>query len=325
MPRTGPYIFKAPQGIKPSCRNLLWTLLAVGIVVSMSHVAFAQATSKPPAPVVKTDTLTTGDGWSIPITYYQSGLGKDAAVIILLHGEGDNQLTWTQKTGLAARLNAENFAVITCDLRKHGGAKNSKAEESKKMEALDYKAISLANKASELETIQDFLFTEHQASRLNMAKLGILAVDNMVPAALNWAANDWTKKPYEDAPSPAAMTPRGQTVRAIAMLSPAENVGGLSSAPPLKFFRMLNGSPVSMLFVNSTMDGSARDMKNMIKQVSTSKNEKVIFSESFPGSFKGADMFGRVPKADPLVVGFFKKQLQDIDVPWRDRRSRLDR
>ena len=34
---------------------------------------------------------------------------------------------------------------------------------------------------------------------------------------------------------------------------------------------------------------------------------------------------GRVPKADPLVVGFFKKQLQEITVDWRDRRSRLER
>lgn len=326
MLKRNPHILPAQRGIKSSCRMLLCGLLAGGMALFASPVAFAQATSKPKEPVVKKDTLTTADGWMIPITYYQSGLGKDAAVVILLHGEGDNQLVWTQKTGLAERLHLENFAVITCDLRKHGGAEKSKDEAvNKKMEALDYKTMSLANRASELETIQEFLFTEHQASRLNMAKLGILAVDNMVPVALNWAANDWTKKPYEDAPTLATMTPRGQTVRAIAMLSPVENVSGVSSAPPLKHFRVLNGTPVSLLFVNSTGDGSGRDMKNMIKQVSTPKNKAVIFSESFPGNFKGADMFGRVAKADPLVVGFFKKQLQEIDVPWRDRRSRLDR
>jgi S-formylglutathione hydrolase FrmB len=315
----------AIQGIKPSCLSLFWALLAAGMALSNSPLGFAQATTKPKEPVIKKETLTTGDGWLIPITYYQSTLGKDASVIILLHGEGDNQLTWTQKTNLATQLHAENFAVVTCDLRKHGGAEKAREEEaSKKMEPADYKTISLANKASELETIQEFLFDEHQAGRLNMAKLGILAVDNMVPAALNWAANDWTKKPYDDAPSLAARTPRGQTVRAIAMLSPAENVGGLTSAPPLKFFRMLNGTPVSMLFVNSEEDGSARDMRNMIKQVKTEKNKSVIFSSSYPGMFKGADMFGRVPTADKLVIGFFKKQLQDIDVDWKDRRSRID-
>src|SRR5687768_8980028 len=98
MPKTGPHMFPSPKGIKPSCRHLFWGLLAGGIALSMTHVAFAQVASKPPAPVVKTDTLTTGDGWSIPITYYQSGLGKDASVIILLHGEGGDQLVWKQKT-----------------------------------------------------------------------------------------------------------------------------------------------------------------------------------------------------------------------------------
>ena len=56
------------------------------------------------------------------------------------------------------------------------------------------------------------------------------------------------------------------------MLSPAEDVPGLSSAPPLRFFRGLNGTPVSFLFMNGTEDGSARDMKNMLKQITTPKN-----------------------------------------------------
>jgi hypothetical protein len=325
MPKNAAHTFPRFLRRDWSFRTTLLELFAIGFAVVGTHSAFAQGTAKPPAQVVKQETLTTGDGWSIPITYYQSSQGKEAAVVVLLHGEGDNQLVWKTKTALAERLHAEKFAVVTCDLRKHGEAKNSRVEGNKKLEPIDFKAMVSASKASELETIQEFLFTEHQAGRLNMAKLGILAVDNMVPVALNWAANDWAKKPYEDAPTLAAMTPRGQTVRAIAMLSPSENAPGITSAPPLRYFRGLNGSPVSFLFMNSSGDGSARDMKNMMKQVTTPKNEKNIFSESFPGMLKGADMFGRIPKADPLVTGFFKKQLQDLPVDWRDRRSRLSR
>lgn len=321
MPKNDPQSFPAHPGLKLSCPSLLWGLLVGGIVMSTTSALFAQAKSS--GPVAK--KLTTADGWSIPITYYPSSLGKQASVILLLHGEGDNQLVWTQKTKLAERLRAENFAVVTCDLRKHGESENSRVEGSKKLETLDYKVMASAAKASDLETIQDFLFEEHQAGRLNMAKLGILAVDNIAPVALNWAANDWTKKPYQDAPSLEAMTPRGQTVRAIALLSPSENVPGLSSAQPLRFFSRLNGTPVSFLFVNGTEDGTARDMRDMIKQVTTSKNGSAIFSESFPTMLKGADMLGRVAKVDPLVVGFFKKQLQEIKVEWRDRRSRLER
>src|SRR5688500_14482005 len=167
MPKNDPHSAGAYPGFKPSCLKLLWGLLMGGIVMSTASVLFAQAGVKSSAP--KTQKLTTGDGWSIPITYYQSSLGKQAAVILLLHGEGDNQLVWTQKTGLAARLLAENFAVVTCDLRKHGEAQNPRAEGSKKLEALDYKAMASASKASDLETIQEFLFEEHQAGRLNMA------------------------------------------------------------------------------------------------------------------------------------------------------------
>jgi hypothetical protein len=297
-------------------------LLFSGLVFSLNGEIFAQAGTKAPMATVKEDTLKTADGWSIPITYYQSPLGKDAAVVVLLHGEGENQLVWTQKTKLAERLHKENFAVVTCDLRKHGEAKNPRDEDSKKLEPLDFKAMSSASKASELETIQDFLFIEHQAKRLNMAKLGILAVDTMVPVALNWAANDWTKKPYQDAPTLAAMTPRGQTVRAIAMVSPAETAPGITSTLPLRFFRNMNSTQVSLLFMNGAQDGSTRDMKNMQKQVTSPKNESVIFSESFATKLKGADLFGRIPTADPLVVGFFKKQLQDIPVDWKDRQSK---
>ncbi len=321
MPKHNPHVPFTHLSDLPALRTVLFGV-ALGLAVcSSSVVVFAQAV-KAPVAVVKTDTLTTADGWTIPITYYQSTLGKEAAVVLLLHGEGNNQLVWTQKTKLAARLHAENFAVITCDLRKHGEAKNARSEGDKKMEALDYKAMASASNASELETIQEFLFDEHQKGRLNMAKLGILAVDNLVPVALNWAANDWTKKPHQDAPSLAAMTPRGQTVRAIAMLSPAETAPGVTSTLPLKFFRNLNGTPVSFLFMNGDKDGSTRDMKNMQKQVTSPKNETVVFSESFPTNLKGADLFGRVPKADALVVGFFKKQLQDIKVEWRDRKSK---
>ena len=78
------------------------------------------------APGKRTETLTTADGWSIPITYYESSEGKDASVVILLQGENENQLVW-EKNGLAKQLQAKNFAVVTCDMRKHGDAKSGRA------------------------------------------------------------------------------------------------------------------------------------------------------------------------------------------------------
>lgn len=303
----------------PSRICLTFGLAVAFALAGLSSTSHAQAKKEA---VVKTDTLTTADGWSIPITYYESNLGKDAAVVLLLHGEGENQLVW-QKNGLAKRLQAENFAVITCDLRKHGEAKNTRASGDKTLNAVDFKAMASATKFSELEVIQEFLFKEHQDGKLNMAKYAIVASDSIATVALNWAANDWTKKPYDDAPVLAAKTPRGQTVRGLILLSPTENVSGVSSAPPLRFFRMLRGNPVAMLFMEGKSDG--RDVRNMVKQVSSPSNKKVIYSETFPTPLKGTDLIGRVPKSEPLTVGLLKKHVQDLDVEWQDRRSRLER
>lgn len=299
------------------CSGLVLAIALTGLS-STSHAQAKKA-------VVETKTLMTADGWSIPITYYQSDMGKEAAVVLLLHGEGENQLVW-EKNGLAKRLQAENFAVVTCDLRKHGEAKNPRANGGGKgLNAIDYKAMCARNKVSELEVIQDFLFEEHQEERLNMAKYAIVASDNMATIALNWAAIDWTKKPFDDAPTLSAKTPRGQTVRGLILLSPSEDVPGVSSAPPLRFFRMLRGNPVAMLFVNGSKDGTARDVRNMVKQVKSPSNSKVIYTESFTTSLKGSDLIGRVPKAEPLTVGLLKKHVQDLDVDWKDRRSRAER
>lgn len=308
-----------PTPRRRSAGLICFGLMAVLALGGLTSPATAQTVKKA---VKTTDTLTTADGWAIPITYYQSTAGKDAAVVILLHGEGQNQLVW-EKNNLATRLQEENFAVITCDLRKHGEAKNPRADGDKSLNANDYKIMGSATNASELETIQAFLFDEHQAQRLNMAKTAIVAADNLAPVALSWAMWDWMKKPYSDAPTLATRTPRGQTVRGIVLLSPSENVPGLSSAPAMKFYRL--GDAVAMLFLNGTEDGSARDVRNMIKQVTTPKNKSMIYSESFATKLKGSDLIGRVAKAEPLTVGLLKKHVQDLKVEWQDRRSRLER
>ncbi len=300
---------------------LTFSIAAAVLFAGFQLRGYAQASGK--APSIRTETLTTADGWSIPITYYESSEGKDASVVILLHGENENQLVW-EKNGLAKQLQAKNFAVVTCDLRKHGNAKSARTDANKELTALDYKAMASATRASELEVIHDFLFKEHQDQKLNMAKLAIVAPEKMAPVALNWAANDWLKKPYQDAPTAAAMTPRGQTVRAIVLVSPTENVPGLSSAQPLLFFKKMRGATVSFLFVSGSGDGSARDVRTMFKQVYSDKSAPV-FKETFPVKFRGTDLVGRVPQADVLILGFLKKQVQDLKIAWRDRRSRLER
>ena len=99
-------------------------------------------------------TLTTADNWQIYITYYQApgkdeSVTKNAAVVVLLHGDKENRLVWEGEKGLAPLLHQEGFAVITVDLRKHGQSTNvarssgdspagGKNTEGTNMQAADY-------------------------------------------------------------------------------------------------------------------------------------------------------------------------------------------
>ncbi|MEM1061373.1 MAG: hypothetical protein AAGJ97_03485, partial [Planctomycetota bacterium] len=73
--------------------------------------AVAQQEAKPE--VVQT-SVTTRDGWTIPLTYYKTADDREAPVVLMLQGEDVNRQAWTP---LAKTLHAAGYAVLTCDLR----------------------------------------------------------------------------------------------------------------------------------------------------------------------------------------------------------------
>lgn len=280
----------------------------------------------------RTDTVKTYDGWTIPLTYFPSNKGKDAGVVILLHDESENQLEWKKNT-LASVLwdNGGGYAIITCDLRKHGKAKladDNKNPGAKKLVRDDYQNMANAANDGDLEAIQKFLFKEHQEGNLNMAKTAIVAVGMSAPVAINWAWGDWLKKPYDDAPTVAARTPRGQIVKAMVLISPETSVPGLSTAKPLTFFRKLpmNGfKPVSFLFCYSNKGKDARRVNSLMRSVETKGEDKFVFKRAYSTNTQGTDLLKSNKTMSAAINGFLKEYLEELDVPWADRRSRRDR
>ena len=65
----------------------------------------------------------------------------------------------------------------------------------------------------DMEVVKRFIQQQHQAKKLNMRKLGIVAAGSSVGVAAAFADADWNKEPYDDAPSNDMKTPRGQDVR----------------------------------------------------------------------------------------------------------------
>jgi pimeloyl-ACP methyl ester carboxylesterase len=263
-------------------------------------------------------TLTGRTGWPISIKYFGS-TKNDAPAIILLHGKAGNQLIW-EKT--AETLRAKGFAVVTVDLRKHGKSIPEGAGASKKLNRTDYQLMVV----EDLELVKQFLMDEHHAHKLNIRKLGIVAMGMSAPVALTFAGNDWLKKPYPDGPTLASRTPKGQDVHAIAMISPVSSVSGLTTTAPLKLLQTPEFN-VAMLFVAGTADKRVkRDVEKMYKQVSTNKdNKKRMHMVARPDRANGAillsDRFRK--QTTDMLVRFFDENLTSLELPWRSRKSKL--
>src|SRR5262249_18699919 len=122
----------------------------------------------------------------------------------------------------------EGCAVITVDLRKHGQSTNvaqvgGDSHATPKSSEASIQSSDYRNMVEfDLEAVKRFIQQQHQAKKLNMRKLGIVAAGSSVAVA------DWNKEPYDDAASEEMKTPRGQDVRAIVFLSPPSRVRGLS-------------------------------------------------------------------------------------------------
>ena len=210
--------------------------LAIGLCLSWLLVTGerlpAQAKKKKPLAGPEDVTFRTKDQKLLAGTYYASNQGKEAPVVVLLHMKGGNRLVWRI---LAPKLQQQGFAVITVDLRGHGQSKGGSSTTAKKkatkkkskgkskrrnvedvnLRPQDYHAMVRLD----LEAVKKFIYEQHQEQKLNMRKMGIVAAGMSSAVAVNFAARDWNKEPYEDGLG-SARTPRGQDVRALVLLSP---------------------------------------------------------------------------------------------------------
>jgi hypothetical protein len=283
------------------------------------------------APEGESKILTAKDGWPIHITYYEAvDAGKETPIIILLHGgPKESRLVWKQ-TQLLTLLHQDKFAIVSVDLRKHGESKApetaSAAARSEKVTKFDYIAMA----EFDLEAVKKFLYNEHEGERLNIRKSGIVASDFSSVIAANWAAVDWLKKPYDDAPTLNSRTPRGQDVQAMLLLSPSENVSGLNV---VKALPILRGTGMAGMLLyggkNTTNKRSAVKIFNALGGKQQDEATRRMYEREFPTNARGTALL-RLNLGEPspakLGLAFFRKHLKElkgVNYDWRDRNSRL--
>ena len=223
--------------------SILRALLVVATLLAFSSSVMAQGGTS------RNEILQAPDGFPIHITYYPFKQTDDSAgqspenapVVILLPGDGESRLLWDQNSmppgnrnlrdPFPVFLQKQGYAVVTVDLRKHGDSKIPGNESS--IQAADYQAMVLGD----LVAVKKFLFDEHQNRKLNMNKLGIVAVETSAPVAAAFAEYDRKQLPYDDAPVFANRTPRGQDVQALSLISPESSAGRLRGTRSLMFLR----------------------------------------------------------------------------------------
>lgn len=297
-----------------------WELTAVlcGLLLATS-TAFAQA---PPKKATFEDiTLTAKDGANIAITYFKSPAGQEAPVVVMLHGKGGTRQIWK---AYAEALQKAEYAVVTVDLRGHGesaggnsGSGSSKKSDSSAPKARDYAAMV----AGDMEAVKKFLFDEHQKKTLNMNKMGIVAADMSTPVAIAYTELDWEKKPYDDAPTLAQQTPRGQDVQVLVLLSPENTAPGLNVTKSLGVIRVL-GRPVLLAVGSKNKTDLA--VANKMHDLLAPKKEEYIYIERYDTPLGGTNLIGKNLKIESHMFNFLNKHLKDYKSQWRDRRSKLD-
>lgn len=304
-------------------------------LVAMSSSVVSSPAQQPAAQkkmgVVREVSLRAADGWRLAATYYESTEGREASVVILLHGEGGNRLVWTNN--FAKRLQDEGYAVLAFDFRKHGqsvlpgidalppAARPRVAAQG--LNNADYVAMA----AIDLDAAKKFLMQEHQDQKLNIRKTAIVAADISVPIAATYAVADWQKAPYPDAPTLAARTPKGQDVRALVLISPADNLPGLRAGQAYNALRAPLWN-VAVLVAVGDQDPQDRGTARKIHQqlAATAGNDRRMYLKNYKTKFRGTDLIGQRLGVEEHMLAFLEehvKRLNSDNDAWRDRKSPL--
>jgi pimeloyl-ACP methyl ester carboxylesterase len=288
-------------------------------------------------PKPENETLTTDDGGSLHITYYKSLLEENSPVVVLLHMKDGNRFVWQGDKGFAQRLQREGYAVITVDLRFHGESKFGGApaatnvnqgagkKKDKKKAGIDlHPADLVAMVEYDMEAVKAFIKEEHQAKRLNMTKMGIVGPEMGASVAVAYAALDWSKEPYDDA-QPGFQTPRGQDVRALVLISPQEKFKSMAMA---RVITQLKDPDLNIAFLicsgtEPTDKKESEKIFDMVVKPDINKNR--MFLKTYAAKTTGTNLLDKSLGIEDYMLAFFEKQLKNIEIPWRDRRSKRDK
>lgn len=275
----------------------------------------------------------SGDNFPIHITYFPAladavtGGLTNAPVVVLLHGEKESRLVWNKGSSprgtspFPVELQKRGYAVITVDLRKHG--ESLREGKQSPVSSADYGAMVLGD----MRGVKKFIQEEHQKQRLNMRKMAIIGSKKGAAVAAGFAEFDWRQKPYDDAPLAVQRTPRGQDVQVLILLSPAKGAGKLVTSRSVSYLKNPSMGIAVQVIVGEEDKEHLSIAKSIHKNFTTFKDNSERASLKIPPVKDSGIALLRRPVSVAYVpmLAFLDKKLKTRNIPWKDRRSRLER
>ena len=248
--------------------------------------------------------------------------GKRVIPYIILH-DWDSSRADTK--ALATFLSAQGNAVITPDLRGHGGSTRV-VGVSKAVDAQKFKSAEIAATMQDIETCKKFLVQKNNAGELNVDMLAVIAIGKTVPLATQWVVQDWSFAPYSKG------IKQGQDVKFLIMLAPEKKLGpfSMSRVTSAPIFDGQNALPTIVSW--GTGSDSAKDSQSIYTRLQKkrpdkkgeSAKSKTLYEAPLRGSSRSGVQIGSDEKLTKLWKYFDSTVSQKIDenldkLPWQDR------
>ena len=237
---------------RPNVAALLFLLACVPMSLAAETATVVSAQD------VEELRLETSDGIRIAAWYYPVPENTKAAVtVILVH-----DLEGSHKTveNLARSLQRAGCAVVTPDLRGHGGSgsrpgalagSGSKADtaDTRLLKKIDLESMAAATGGrlrdqsalrGEIEAVRNWIKQKADAGALDIDRLCVVGCGLGATLATMWTAADWNWPP-------TTTGPQGQQVRALALVSPVWAMKGISMSVPLASEALQRKIPIMVL------------------------------------------------------------------------------
>ena len=295
---------------------------AVAVLLVAASLALAQ---QPPAgdnleglfgpPDPEAIGLQSSDNVLLKATYWEPlAVGKKVVPIILLHGWDGRRQEFDR---LGTRLQGEGHAVLSLDLRGHGGSTSIKRANSITGDPIDRERFNkddIERMLLDVQAAKNFLIAKNNEEKLNIEQLCLVGADLGALVALNFAVADWNSPPANGVKT-------GQDVKAVVLLSPPQSLKGISFVPVLSQ-PVVRGEMSTMILVGSEDTSRLGDAKKLYSTLArfhaklpdnASVEEKAdrldLFLQEVNGDLAGTQLFSAGSKIDATIAQFIDLRL----------------